>query len=168
MRYFIPLLLTTFTRVALAQGAPAAILVQQYAYAPVGIAPGTTLRLNVANLSGGTTVCMGNLAFMNSDGTTIKNQDITVKAGQIFSYPLLISDIQGSPSSAEVRGFVKIDRPVGGTVGMPPSAPCTSTTSLEVVDVATGQTRAILTNPTPISGIPLPTSIFTVGPAQPQ
>jgi hypothetical protein len=108
-------------------------------------------------VSGGTAVCTGNLSFINSDGTSIKNQNITVNAGQIFSYPLAISEVAGSPSSAEVRGFVKINRQVGGTVSQAQTiTPCTAVTSLEVVDVATGQTRAVLTTPTPVSGIATP------------
>jgi hypothetical protein len=162
-RYFIQLFLTTTAGIALAQGQPAAIVEQQYSYAPVGVAPGTTLRLNVANVSAGTTACMGNLSFINSDGSTIKNQNITVNAGQTVSYPLLITDITGSPASAEVRGLVKIERQVGGTFG-PASIPCTAVTSLEVVDIATGQTRAVLTNPTAISGFPIATPVT----AQPQ
>jgi len=155
-RYFI---LLTIAAGTVAAQTSTAILLLQYTYAPVGVAPGTTLRLNLANVSGGTAVCMGNLSFINSDGTTIKNQNITVNAGQTFSYPLLISDVPGSPASAEVRGFVKIDHQVGGTAGATPLAPCTAVTSLEVVDIATGQTRAVLTNPTVISGRPVVTPV---------
>jgi hypothetical protein len=160
-RYLMPLLLITGAGFAAAQ-TPTAILVQQYTYAPVGIAPGTTLRLNVANVSSGTTVCMGNLSFINSDGTTIKNQNITVNAGQTTSYPLLISDVQGTPASAEVRGFVKIDRQAGGTIGPNAPTPCIAVTSLEVVDVATGQTRAVLTNPTAVAGAIAPTPVVAL------
>jgi hypothetical protein len=158
-RYFIvPLLLTSATGIAAAQTSPGAIVVQQFSYAPVGVAPGTTLRLNLANSGSGSTVCMVNLSFINSDGSMIKNTNVTVNAGVTYSYPLLISDVPGSPASAEVRGLVKIDRQLGGTAGAPPSAPCVSVTSLEVVDVATGQTRAVLTNPTAISGLLTPIS----------
>jgi hypothetical protein len=164
-RYFIPVLLISAAGIAAAQMLPVAIVVQQYSYAPVGVAQGTTLRLNLANLSGGTTVCMGNLSYIFSDGTTIKNENITVNAGQTVTYPLLISEITGSPATAEVRGLVKLNRQVGGLTG-PPGGPastaCTAVTSLEVVDIATGQTRAILTNP--LSTLPTITPVV----AQPQ
>jgi hypothetical protein len=164
MRYFVPLLLTLSAGIASAQ--PAAIVVQEYTYAPVGIAAGTTLRLNVANITnGGTTACTGNLSYVNSDGTTIKAADFTANPGQTSSYPLLITDVTGSPASAEVRGVVKINRQVGGVVGQPIAPSCSAVMSLEIVDIATGQTRAVLTSPTPITGgfaIPLP----VVGTAQ--
>lgn len=161
-RYFPHYLLIAAAGMAMAQ--VAAVLVLQYTFAPVGIAPGTTLRLNLANTGGGSSVCMGNLSFINSDGTTIKNENINVPAGQTVSYPLAISDISGSPANAVVRGFVKIDRQTG-VVAAPATIACTSITSLEVVNTATGQTRVILTNPTLASGI---TAVTPGGPAKPE
>ena len=160
-RYVVPGFLAA---AGIAAAQVAAILLLQYTYAPVGIAPGAALRLNVANTAGGTSVCTGNLSFVNSDGTTIKNQNITVNAGQTVSYPLSMLDVPNSPAGAVVRGVVKIDRQVGGMVG-PATVACTSITSLEVVDTATGQTRAVLTNPTLGSGI---TPVFPGGTVQPQ
>lgn len=165
MRYFIPVLLTVSAGIAAGQvGAPTAVLAQQYTYAPVGIASGTTIRMNVANVTNGTTVCAGNFAFVNSDGTTIKNQNFTANAGQTVSYSLLVSEISGSPASAEVRGVTKINRQAGGVVqppGQPPIPMCSVLMSLEVVDISTGQTRAILTNPAPIFAIPVPLPVLS-------
>ncbi len=151
-RYFVPLILVISAGFAAAQGPPASTIVQEYTYAPVGVAQGTTVRVNVANIGSGTAVCTGNLSFINSDGTSIKNEDFTAGAGQTASYALLASDISGSPATAVVRGFVKINRQVGPPTAGAAATACTAVMSLEVIDIATGQTRAILTNPTAVSG----------------
>jgi hypothetical protein len=143
--------LTVAAGVAEAQTGPAATIVQQYTFAPVGIAAGQTLRLNVANISMGTAACMVNLSFVSSDGVSIKNEDVTVAAGNTMSYPLAATEV--STAVAEIRGVVKIDRQVGGVVvmpGAPVAAVCSAVMSLELVD-AMG-TRAVLTNPTLVSG----------------
>jgi hypothetical protein len=151
---FVVCLLTVTARLASAQPAPTAIIVQQYTFAPAGIAAGQTMRLNMANVAGGASICIGNLSFVNSDGTSIKNQDVTVKAGQTMSFSLLSTDL--ASTSAEIRGVVKVDRQFGGVVvtpGTPPVPICNAVISLEIVDTATGQSRVVLTNPSLVSGI---------------
>jgi hypothetical protein len=131
----------------------------QYTFAPAGLAGGQTMRLNLANVGTGTSVCMANLSFVNSDATTIKNQDFTVKAGQTMSYPLVTSDITATPVTAEVRGFVKIEKQVL-TPGTTPTAPCSPVMSLELVVNATGQSQVVLTNPLLVtSAIPVLASV---------
>ena len=124
----------------------------QYSFAPAGIAAGITMRLNVANLGSGTSVCSVNLSFVNSDGSSIKNEDILVKAGQTMSYTLQTGDIAGTPTSAEVRGVVKIQRSTL-TPGTPVTPPCSAAMSLELVTNATQQTQAVMTNPTLVTGL---------------
>jgi hypothetical protein len=158
-RYSFVVVLST---IALAQPGPTVTISQQYSFAPVGLAAGQTLRLNVANLSTGTTSCMGNLSFVSSDGVSIKNEDVTIGPGKTMSYPL--SDTEVAANVAEIRGVVRINRQVGGVVltpGAPISPGCSAIMSLELVD-ATG-TRAVLTNPTLVSGL---VPILTTPPPQ--
>jgi hypothetical protein len=155
--YFVPLLLAAAAGVAAAQNAPAApitIVVEQYTFAPVG----TTyayLRVNVANLSGGTSVCTGSVSFIDSTGKTIPGPggSLNVAAGQTSSFEF----VPQTAVSGAVRGFVTINHQVGGVVGPMPVMSCNALMSLEVVNSINGQTQAVLTNPTPISGIPLVT-----------
>jgi hypothetical protein len=154
---FILCILVIAAGVAQAQTSTTAIIVQQYTFVPVGFVAGQTVRLNISNIAGGTAVCMGNLSFVNSDGSTIKNENFTANAGQTVSYTLQTTDISSAPSVAEVRGVAKIDHQAGGVIftpGTPPTpAPvCSALMSLEVVD-ANGQTQVVLTNPTLVSGI---------------
>jgi hypothetical protein len=151
-KVFLPLMIAV--GIGSAQTVPSATVLQQYSFAPLGVAAGQTMRLSLANAAGGSSVCIANLSFINSDGTSLKNQDVTVKAGQTASFSLLTGDI--SSAGAEIRGLVKLDRQVGGVVsgpGMPAPAVCLAVMSLEVVDAATGQTRVVLTNPTVIAGL---------------
>jgi hypothetical protein len=140
--------------IAVAQGTTA-IIVQQYTFAPAGIVTGQSMRLNLSNVAGATSMCTGNFSFINSDGSTIKNENYTVNAGQTMSYSLQTTDISGSPASAEVRGVVKVNRQAGGIVptpGNPPAPSCSPVMSLEIVD-STGQTHVLLTSPALVVGI---------------
>ncbi len=85
---FILCILVIAAGVAQAQTSTTAIIVQQYTFVPVGFVAGQTVRLNISNIAGGTAVCMGNLSFVNSDGSTIKNENFTANAGQTVSYTL--------------------------------------------------------------------------------
>ena len=105
--------------IAVAQTSPVATVVQQYTFAPVGVVTGQIMRVNMSITGDGTSSCMGNLSFVNSDGTTVKSQDVAVKAGETMSYSLQMSDIPSATGSAVVRGLVKIERQVGPAVAAP-------------------------------------------------
>jgi len=154
MRYTSLLFVTTiFAAAAAAQPnmpAPATVT-QQYSFVPVGIVAGQTLRVNLANLAGGSSVCMASISFVNSDGTTIQTQSVTANAGQTVSYSVQTGNINGSPASAEVRGTVTLTHlisippfPIPG--GVSPTPVCAPLMSAEIVD-GNGQTALVLTNP---------------------
>src|SRR5580698_1731539 len=93
---FILCILVIAAGVEQAQTSTTAIIVQQYTFVPVGFVAGQTVRLNISNIAGGTAVCMGNLSFVNSDGSTIKNENFTANAGQTVSYTLQTTDISSA------------------------------------------------------------------------
>jgi hypothetical protein len=101
-------LVTIAAGMAAAQPGPVAIVVQQYTFAPIGAASGQTMRLNLSNVANGTAVCMANLSFVNADGSSIRNQDVTVKSGQTMSFSLQTADVPSN--GAEIRGLVKLNR----------------------------------------------------------
>lgn len=143
-------------------------VVQQYTFAPIGIIAGQTLRVNLTNVAtGSNAVCSGNLSFVNSDATSIKNENVTVNAGVTMSYTLVTSDVTGNPGSAEVRGVVKINRQIGPPMGgpsLPAAGQCVPVMSLELAD-ANG-THVILTSPSLVSGgiVPILSSVPPMGP----
>ena len=57
---------------------------------------------------------------------------------------------------------MKIDRQVGGGPGAAAANSCSYVTSLEVVDIPRDKTRAILTNPTSITALPIATPVTGV------
>ena len=152
------LLLTAFSGMAAAQILPGAVFMQTYSYPPIGVVSGQALRVSLGNASDSGLACMGNLSFVNSDGTTVKNEDISVDPTKSVSYVLQFSDVPGiaATATAQVRAVVKVQRQLGGIIvspgpGLVPS--CSAVTSVELVDVASGQTRALLTSPTYVSGL---------------
>jgi hypothetical protein len=156
--YSMCLLLIAFSGVAAAQILPGAVLMQTYSYPPVGVVSGQALRVSLGNASDSGSACMANLSFVNSDGTAVKNEDVSVDPSKSVSYVLQFSDVPGiaATATAQVRAVVKVQRPAIGIIvspgpGLVPS--CTAVTSVELVDVASGQTRVLLASPAYVSGL---------------
>jgi hypothetical protein len=113
------------------------------AYSTVGLAPGETLRLDVANIGVTNVVppgpCNVQMGFVNAAGVLVKSSGVTVPAGHAVFLTLTFEEGSASTTAVDSRTRVNV-RPVLNTSAFPPG-PCRTVSSAEVFDAILGRTH---------------------------
>lgn len=126
-----------------------ATIVRTINYAPVGLAGGETLQVNLANLatasmSGTAASCVATVTFYGSTGAAIgTGTSLTITSGQVVSAKLPYASAGAAGGRAVIRSVVQLSSPSI-------TAPCSLSTSMETYDAATGITHTFQSAPTEV------------------
>lgn len=132
--------------VAASAQSPAIALPQVYTSGPIGLTSLEAARWNVLNpplpAPMVAPTCTVTVSFHNGQGDVIKDQSITLKAGESRSLTLSPNEFPstGFPTGLYALAVVPLTAPVDQPE---PRGTCTLVTSLEVVESATGRTTAL-------------------------
>ena len=115
-----------------------------YQFGRVGLTQAQTARVNVVNIGAPSSdvppgPCAVRVVFLNAAGGTIRTiEDPNIMPGETKSFDLGPLDLSFPPARAQIRAEVTVN-----------PGPCRSTLipTLEVIDVASGETMVILSLP---------------------
>jgi hypothetical protein len=120
-------------------------LPQVYASGAIGLNGQETARWNVLNpafpapIVGPT--CSVTLSFHDGRGSRVRAETFTLKAGETRSLSVLSTDIPSDGNPTGIYGLATV--PLTGPTDQPTGPTCSLVTTMEVVDTATGETKAI-------------------------
>ena len=145
------------------QPSPIPVIGTDFTFGMVGLAPDQTARLNVVNIgvsSGPQFPCGLVLAFMDSDGQTLKQGFVRVDRGRAAFLDLTLSEIQVQ-QRIQIRG-IGYNPLLSNGSAIPIAQGCNLIPTLELFSTDTGNTSVILTKVVPL-GSTIPPPLFSPG-----